>query len=152
MSKNKDRNHMNDIASFKIKKIVLLKIIFAAIFSCTILNAYAGMQSYHIKYHKDSKINNVPLSNTEVLIEFHRNGNSLGRLLTKTNDVQDITIDNTYGKNLVIHVLFIDKEGKRVRCWGVSTTKTNTIEIQCDKVVSLKKVKGEDEESTDSTN
>ncbi|CAM2830786.1 TPA: hypothetical protein NHI63_002563 [Legionella pneumophila] len=143
---------MNDIASFKIKKIVLLKIIFAAIFSCTILNAYAGMQSYHIKYHKDSKINNVPLSNTEVLIEFHRNGNSLGRLLTKTNDVQDITIDNTYGKNLVIHVLFIDKEGKRVRCWGVSTTKTNTIEIQCDKVVSLKKVKGEDEESTDSTN
>ncbi|CZG73235.1 hypothetical protein [Legionella pneumophila] len=143
---------MNDITSFKIKKIVLLKIIFSAIFSCTILNAYAGMQSYHIKYHKDSKINNVPLSNAEVLIEFHRNGNSLGRLLTNTNDVQDITIDNTYGKNLVIHVLFIDKEGKRVRCWGVSTTKTNTIEIQCDKVVSLKKVKGEGEESTGSTN
>ncbi|HAT8609298.1 TPA: hypothetical protein JBE10_15880 [Legionella pneumophila subsp. pneumophila] len=152
MGKNKDRNHMNDITSFKIKKIVLLKIIFSAIFSCTILNAYAGMQSYHIKYHKDSKINNVPLSNAEVLIEFHRNGNSLGRLLTNTNDVQDITIDNTYGKNLVIHVLFIDKEGKRVRCWGVSTTKTNTIEIQCDKVVSLKKVKGEGEESTGSTN
>ncbi|HHS2916236.1 TPA: hypothetical protein ACTENI_001593, partial [Legionella pneumophila] len=120
---------MNDIKSFKIKKIILLKITFAAIFSCTTLNAYAGLQSYHIKYHKDSKINNISLSNTEVLVEFHRNGNSLGRLLTKTNDAQDITIDNTYGSNLVIHVLFINKEGKRLRCWGVSTAKTNTVEI-----------------------
>ncbi|MFO9572974.1 hypothetical protein SDB74_08770 [Legionella pneumophila serogroup 1] len=142
---------MNDITSFKIKKIVLLKIIFAAIFSCTTLNVYAGTQSYQIKYHKNSKINNVPLSNTEVLIEFHRGGNSLGRLLTKTNDFQDITIDNTYGNNLVIHVLFINKEGKRIRCWGVSTIKTNTIEIQCDKVVSLKKVEGNTEKATDST-
>ncbi|CCD08888.1 conserved exported protein of unknown function [Legionella pneumophila subsp. pneumophila] len=136
---------MNDIKSFKIKKIDLLKIIFASIFSCMTLNAYAGMQSYHIKYHKDSKINNVSLSNTEVLIEFHRNGNSLGRLLTKTNETQNITIDNTYGKNLVIHVLYINKEGKRIRCWGVSAVKTNTIEIQCDKVVSLKKIKEETE-------
>ncbi|AAU27147.1 TPA: hypothetical protein JBE46_00100 [Legionella pneumophila subsp. pneumophila] len=150
MSKNKNRNPMNDITSFKIKKIVLLKIIFAVIFSCTTLNACAGTQSYHIKYHKDSKINNVPLSNTEVLIEFHRAGNSLGRLLTKTNETQDITIDNTYGSNLVIHVLFIEKEGKRIRCWGVSAAKTNTIEIQCDKVVSLKKTKGNTGESTDS--
>ncbi|APF03916.1 TPA: hypothetical protein I8Z23_001640 [Legionella pneumophila] len=142
---------MNDIKSFKIKKIILLKITFAAIFSCTTLNAYAGLQSYHIKYHKDSKINNISLSNTEVLVEFHRNGNSLGRLLTKTNDAQDITIDNTYGSNLVIHVLFINKEGKRLRCWGVSTAKTNTVEIQCDKVVSLKKVEGNTEKSTDST-
>ncbi|HBC0494168.1 TPA: hypothetical protein OO122_000803 [Legionella pneumophila] len=141
---------MNDIKSFKIKKIILLKITFAAIFSCTTLNAYAGLQSYHIKYHKDSKINNISLSNTEVLIEFHRGGNSLGRLLTKTNETQDITIDNTYGSNLVIHVLFIEKEGKRIRCWGVSATKTNTIEIQCDKVVSLKKIKGNTGESTDS--
>lgn len=125
--------------------------IFAAIFSCLMLNAYAGMQSYHIQYHKDSKINNVSLSNTEVLIEFHRGGNSLGRLLTKTNEAQDITIDNTYGNNLVIHVLFIDKEGKRIRCWGVSTAKINIIEIQCDKVVSLKKVKGNTEVTTDST-
>ncbi|WP_454783532.1 hypothetical protein [Legionella sp. WA2022007384] len=143
---------MNDIMSFKIKKILLLKIIFAAIFSCTTLNAYAGMQSYHLQYHKNSKINNVSLFNAEVLIEFHRGGNSLGRLLTKTNDAQDITIDNTYGSNLVIHVLFINKEGKRLRCWGVSTAKTNTIEIQCDKVVLLKKIKGETGESTDSTN
>ncbi|MFC7781361.1 hypothetical protein [Legionella taurinensis] len=142
---------MNDIKSFKIKKVILLKMIFAAIFSCLMLNAYAGMQSYHIQYHKDSKINNVSLSNTEVLIEFHRGGNSLGRLLTKTNEAQDITIDNTYGNNLVIHVLFIDKEGKRIRCWGVSTAKINIIEIQCDKVVSLKKVKGNTEVTTDST-
>ncbi|MCW8400465.1 hypothetical protein OQJ26_16925 [Legionella sp. PATHC038] len=143
---------MSDIMSFKIKKIVFRKIIFSVIFSLTTLNAYAGMQSYHLKYHKDSKINNVSLSNTEVLIEFHRYGNSLGRLLTKTNNTQDITIDNTFGSNLVIHVLFIDKEGKRLRCWGVSNAKTNIIEIQCDKVVSLKKVKGETEESIDSTN
>ncbi|WP_392536715.1 hypothetical protein [Legionella sp. 227] len=142
---------MSDIKSFKIKKIDLLKMIFAAIFSCITLNAYADIQSYHIKYHKDSKINNMSLSNAVVLIEFHRNGKSQGRLLAKTNDAQDITINNTYGKNLVIHVLFIDKEGKRIRCWGVSTAKSNTIEIQCDKVVSLKKVTGNTEKSTDST-
>ncbi|HIA7952685.1 hypothetical protein [Legionella pneumophila] len=142
---------MNYIKSFKIKKIVLLKIIFATIFSCMILNAYAGMQSYHIQYHKDSKINNMSLSNSVVLIELHRAGKSQGRLLAKTNEAQDITIDNTYGKNLVIHVLFIEKEGKRIRCWGVSTVKTNTIEIQCDKIVSLKKVEGNTEKATDST-
>ncbi|HAU1639109.1 TPA: hypothetical protein JBJ29_12280 [Legionella pneumophila] len=149
MDKDRDRNHMNYIKSFKIKKTGLIKIILAAIFFCMALNTYAGMQSYHIKYHKDSKINNVSLANTEVLIEFHRNGNSLGRLLAKTNDTQDITINNTYGKNLVIHILFIGKEGKRIRCWGVSAAKTTTIEVQCDKVVSLKKLKGDTEEITD---
>ncbi|HDV5709330.1 TPA: hypothetical protein RJD49_000996 [Legionella pneumophila] len=136
----------------KIKKTYLLKIIFAAIFFFIAINAYANMESYHIKYHKDSKIKNVSLSDTDVLIEFHRNGNSLGRLLTKTNDTQDISIDNIYGKNLVIHILFIHKDGKRIRCWGISTPKANDIEIQCDKVVSLKKVGGENEGTTDLTN
>ncbi len=141
---------MKHIRLFKIKKMNLFKVILIVIFFFTEINAYAGMESYHIKYHKDSKIKNVSLSNIEILIEFHRNGNSLGRLLTKTNNTQNIEIDNTYGENLVIHVLFINKDGKRIRCWGVSAPKTNTIEIQCDKVIPLKKLEMDAKKATDS--
>ncbi|HAT9776995.1 TPA: hypothetical protein JBD69_13410 [Legionella pneumophila subsp. pneumophila] len=141
---------MKHIRVFKIKKYVLLNL-FLLLFLCfTEINAYAGMESFHIKYHKDSKIKNVSLSNSEILIEFHRNGNSLGRLLTKTNKTQNIEIDNTYGENLVIHVLFINKDGKRIRCFGVSAAKTNTIEIQCDKVIPLKKLEMDTKKATDS--
>ncbi|WP_412755046.1 hypothetical protein [Legionella pneumophila] len=141
---------MKHIKLFKIKKMSLLKVILIVIFFFMEINAYAGMESFHIKYHKDSKIKNVSLSNSEILIEFHRYGNSLGRLLTKTNNTQNIEIDNTYGEHLVIHVLFINKDGKRIRCFGVSAAKTNTIEIQCDKVILLKKLEMDTKEATDS--
>ncbi|AWN72372.1 hypothetical protein LEAN103870_12835 [Legionella anisa] len=132
--------HRKHIKLFETQSNGFFKIILITILSFMGLNAYANIESYHIKYHKDSKVKSVSLSNTELLIEFHRYGNSIGRLLTKTNDAQNIKIDNIYGKNLVIHVLYINKDGSRIRCWGVSKPKTNTIEIQCDKVVSLKKI------------
>ncbi|HGO6800107.1 TPA: hypothetical protein ACK8UT_000189 [Legionella pneumophila] len=142
---------MKHIRLSKIEKMSLFKVILTVIFFFTEINAYAGIESYHIKYHKDSKIKNVSLSNIEILIEFHRNGNSIGRITTKTSNTQDIKIDNTYGKNLIIHILSMNIDGKRIRCWGVSTRKTNTIEIQCDKVVSLKKME-EETKPSDSIN
>lgn len=123
--------HIKQARLSKIKTINALKFIFIIVFSLIESNAYASMESYHIEYHKDSEIKNPPLTNIEILIQFHRNGNSLGNLETKTNDDQEIQIDNTYGSNLVIHVLSIKNNGKRIRCWGVSTPKTNTIEIKC---------------------
>ncbi|MDW8866345.1 hypothetical protein SE906_06290, partial [Legionella pneumophila] len=76
---------MKHIRLSKIEKMSLFKVILTVIFFFTEINAYAGMESYHIKYHKDSKIKNVSLSNIEILIEFHRNGNSIGRITTKTS-------------------------------------------------------------------
>ncbi|HHI9467115.1 TPA: hypothetical protein ACP9DH_002923 [Legionella anisa] len=57
------------------------------------------------QYRKDSKIKTPSLANIELLIELHRGGNSIGRLTPKTNDTQDIQIDNIYGNNLIIHIL-----------------------------------------------
>lgn len=125
--------YMRDSWLFKINTVNLFKVIFIVILFFLGINAYAGTESYHIQYHRDSKIKTPSLANIELLIELHRGGNSIGRLTPKTNDTQDIQIDNIYGENLIIHILSINNDGKRIRCWGVSTPKTSTIEIKCGK-------------------
>lgn len=97
----------------------------------TSASASAEILKYHLKFQKDSPIKNISLKKTEVLIQFHRHGNSIGRLITKTDEKQDISFSNIYGKNLVVHVLSIKDAGKRVRCRGVSQKKTRVIEVRC---------------------
>lgn len=112
----------------------IIKYLMAAvfiIFSLINVNANANTTTYHIAYHKDSPIKSMSLNNTEVLIQFHRHGNSIGRLVTKTDTDQNIKFENTHGKHLVVHILSIKKAGHQIRCRGVSTNKTNTIKIKC---------------------
>jgi hypothetical protein len=131
-NKGEHMTYMKYVKLFKIHGMRFFKVICVAIFFFIGTNAYGGMETYQIKYHKDSKIQNVSLVNIELLIELHRVGKAIGRLISKTDNAQNITIDNIYGDNLIIHILSINKDGKKIRCWGVSTPKISTIEIKCD--------------------
>ena len=94
--------------------------------------SYASTSTqYQIKYHKDSPVKNISLVNIEVLIQLHRNGNSIGRVKTKTNNKNIISFDNVYGNSLIVHILSLTKDGKTTRCRGVSKPNASIIEIQC---------------------
>lgn len=93
-------------------------------------NANSTVQ-YQIEYHKDSPIKHISLTNVEVLIQLHRNGNSIGRVTTNTDDKKNFSFKNVYGENLTVHILSLNQDNKRTRCRGVSKSNSNIIEIKC---------------------
>tara|TARA_Y100001001_G_C7966079_1_gene294241 strand:- start:829 stop:1200 length:372 start_codon:yes stop_codon:yes gene_type:complete len=101
---------------------------------CGVNLAYAATQNYVVQYdQKDSTVKGPSLKKATLVIQLYAHGNPAGKQTVTTNSKQSFTLQNRYGKRLVIDVISIKGSSKSIHCHGTVRGYQTTIQLVCHK-------------------
>ena len=102
--------------------------------SSNLAGAATVTQKYMVQYDKKaSTVEGPNLKKAILILQLYAHGNPVSKLTVTTDDRQSFSLENRYGKRLVIDVISIKGSQKSIRCHGTARAHQTTINLVCHK-------------------
>ena len=112
-------------------------ILFISLFTLCNANISAAATvplKYVVQYDKKaSTVKGPNLKKATLILQLYAHGNPVSKLTVTTDDRQSFSLENRYGRRLVIDVISIKGSQKAIRCHGTARAHQTTINLVCHK-------------------
>ena len=101
---------------------------------CGVNLTYAATQNYVVQYdQKASTVKGPSLKKATLILQLYAHGNPVSKQTVLTDDNQSFSLDNRYGKRLVIDIISIKGSAKSIRCHATMRGHQTMINLVCHK-------------------